>query len=159
MRRPGVRIPPRPPHSKGLATYFESRRSSFFRLNRVPESEVIEAVHLILRVPRWPRGAPQKFRSSWPFFSPDMGWSEATVVVRGSHPELCLPPFGDGGDNEARNVPNCVHISSPGFLANFLANGFLSEGTASGESENHRKDEPDHWKKAHPDAQRVTESF
>jgi len=31
MRRPGVRIHPRPPHSKGLASYFESRRSSFFQ--------------------------------------------------------------------------------------------------------------------------------
>ena len=36
---------------------------SFFHLNRVPDSEVIEAVHLILRAPRWPRGAPQQFHS------------------------------------------------------------------------------------------------
>ena len=43
------------------------------------------------------------------------------------HPEVILrppAPFDDRGDNEARNVPNCVYISSPGFLANFWQMAF-----------------------------------
>jgi len=39
-------------------------------------------------------------------------------------PEHRLPPFGDRGDNEARNAPNCVYITSPGFLANFWQMAF-----------------------------------
>ena len=73
-----------------------------------------------------------------------LGWSEPAVVVRYSRPEHCLPASGDRADNAARNVPNCVYVSSPGFWQIF-GKWLLSEGTASGKSENDRINTGDFW--------------
>jgi hypothetical protein len=46
-------------------------------------------------------------------------WSEPTVVLRDSHPALCLPPLDDGvGKRQMQNVPIAPFIGSPGKLAN-----------------------------------------
>ena len=57
-------------------------------------------------------------------------------MVRDSRPEHCLTPFGDRRDNEVRNVPKLCLYQLARIFGKFLANGFLSEGTASGKSEN-----------------------
>jgi hypothetical protein len=62
MRRPGVRIPSRPPDFKGLTSYWEGGDPRFFNLNAMLENEVIAPVHVSLRA-RWPRGALQEFQS------------------------------------------------------------------------------------------------
>ena len=49
-----------------------------------------------------------------------LGWSEPAVVAL----SIVSLFFGDRGDNEARNAPNCVYITSPGFLANFWQMAF-----------------------------------
>ena len=62
MRRPGVRVPCRPPDFKGLTSYWEGGDPRFFNLNAMLENEVIAALHVSLRA-RWPRGALQEFQS------------------------------------------------------------------------------------------------
>ena len=66
------------------------------------------------------------------------GWSEPAVVVRHSRPERCLPPFDDRGDNEGPERPELCLSQLARIFGKFLANGFLSEGAASGKSEDDR---------------------
>src|SRR6516162_4832075 len=63
MRRPGVRIPPRPPHSKGLTSVWKAGDPRLGHRTSLPANQVIAAVQFTLGVPRWPRGAPRQFHS------------------------------------------------------------------------------------------------